>query len=117
MIPIDTTETEIFQNTDIFERVIDNPHEGIAIINNARTIEYINDRACEILSRPRDEIIGHDFLEFIHPNYSPLLSEKFDIVARYQGGANAGHTVKVGDKTILDYVIEKEYEIIAVRYE
>jgi len=27
------------------------------------------------------------------------LAENFDIVARYQGGHNAGHTVKIGDKT------------------
>jgi adenylosuccinate synthase len=27
-----------------------------------------------------------------------LLSERFDIVARYQGGHNAGHTVKIGDQ-------------------
>ena len=28
-----------------------------------------------------------------------LLTTRFDIVVRYQGGANAGHTVVVGDKT------------------
>lgn len=28
-----------------------------------------------------------------------LLASQFDIVARYQGGANAGHTIKWGDKT------------------
>jgi adenylosuccinate synthase len=27
-----------------------------------------------------------------------LLSEKFDAVARYQGGHNAGHTVYIGEK-------------------
>ncbi|HZT34076.1 MAG TPA: adenylosuccinate synthase [Bryobacteraceae bacterium] len=27
-----------------------------------------------------------------------LFSERFDIVARYQGGHNAGHTVKIGDR-------------------
>jgi len=27
-----------------------------------------------------------------------LLSERFDIVARYQGGHNAGHTVRIGDR-------------------
>ena len=27
-----------------------------------------------------------------------LLSENYDIVARFNGGANAGHTIKVGDK-------------------
>ena len=28
-----------------------------------------------------------------------LLAERFDVVARYQGGANAGHTVVVGEET------------------
>ncbi len=34
-----------------------------------------------------------------------LLSEDVDIVARYQGGANAGHTVVVGDKTYVLHLI------------
>jgi adenylosuccinate synthase len=28
-----------------------------------------------------------------------LLAERYEIVARYQGGSNAGHTVVVGDET------------------
>lgn len=28
-----------------------------------------------------------------------LLAEKYDIIVRFQGGDNAGHTVKVGEKT------------------
>lgn len=34
-----------------------------------------------------------------------LLSENVDIVARYQGGANAGHTVVIGDKTYVLHLI------------
>ncbi len=34
-----------------------------------------------------------------------LLSEKYDIVARYQGGANAGHTVQIGDETFILHLI------------
>lgn len=30
-----------------------------------------------------------------------LLGSEFDIVARFQGGANAGHTVKINDKTFI----------------
>ena len=30
-----------------------------------------------------------------------LLSERFDIVARYQGGHNAGHTVEIGEKKFI----------------
>ncbi|MCB1168310.1 MAG: adenylosuccinate synthase [Leptospiraceae bacterium] len=33
------------------------------------------------------------------------LSENIDIIARYQGGANAGHTVKVGDETYIFHLI------------
>jgi len=34
-----------------------------------------------------------------------ILSEKFKIVARYQGGANAGHTVIIGDKKYILHLI------------
>lgn len=34
-----------------------------------------------------------------------LLSENYDIVCRYQGGANAGHTVEIGDKKFILHLI------------
>src|SRR5918911_321998 len=34
-----------------------------------------------------------------------LLAERFDVVARYQGGHNAGHSVKVGDKSYALHLI------------
>ncbi|MGE5399224.1 MAG: adenylosuccinate synthase [Ignavibacteriales bacterium] len=34
-----------------------------------------------------------------------ILSENYDIVARYQGGANAGHTVEIGDKQFILHLI------------
>ena len=34
-----------------------------------------------------------------------ILSERFDVVVRYQGGANAGHTVQVGDKQFILHLI------------
>ncbi len=34
-----------------------------------------------------------------------LLSEKYDIVARYQGGANAGHTVQIGEEKFILHLI------------
>jgi adenylosuccinate synthase len=34
-----------------------------------------------------------------------ILSERFDIVVRYQGGANAGHTVEVGNKKFVLHLI------------
>ena len=34
-----------------------------------------------------------------------FLSERFDVVARYQGGNNAGHTVVVGEDKIVLHLI------------
>ncbi len=34
-----------------------------------------------------------------------LLAPTMDIVARYQGGANAGHTIKWGDETFVLHLI------------
>lgn len=34
-----------------------------------------------------------------------ILSEKYKVVARYQGGANAGHTVEIGDKKYVLHLI------------
>jgi len=34
-----------------------------------------------------------------------ILSEKYEIVARYQGGANAGHTIEIGDKKFILHLI------------
>jgi len=34
-----------------------------------------------------------------------ILSERFDVVARYQGGNNAGHTVVVGEDKIVLHLV------------
>ena len=34
-----------------------------------------------------------------------LISKEYDVVARYQGGANAGHTVEIGDKKYVLHLI------------
>jgi len=34
-----------------------------------------------------------------------ILSEKYEVVARYQGGANAGHTVEIGDRQFILHLI------------
>ena len=34
-----------------------------------------------------------------------ILSDRYDIVARYQGGANAGHTIVIEDKEYILHLI------------
>ena len=34
-----------------------------------------------------------------------ILSERYDIVVRYQGGANAGHTIQLGERQFILHLI------------
>jgi PAS domain S-box-containing protein len=53
-------------------KILKHTVEGIAIICEDKGIEYVNDRACEILSKTRDEILGQPLLKFIHPDSSNI---------------------------------------------
>src|SRR5688500_8445424 len=56
--------------------------------------------SCEELARvPGTCVIGLQWGDEAKGKLVDLLTAQFDIVVRYQGGANAGHTVVVGDQT------------------
>jgi adenylosuccinate synthase len=54
---------------------------------------------------PVDIIVGAQWGDEGKGKVVDLLSEHADIVARYQGGANAGHTVCIGDKQYVLHLI------------
>src|SRR5512133_3672658 len=54
---------------------------------------------------PRDIVIGAQWGDEGKGRVVDLLSEKSDLIARYYGGDNAGHTVTVGDKIYKLHVI------------
>jgi adenylosuccinate synthase len=53
----------------------------------------------EYLSVPGTCVIGLQWGDEAKGKLVDLLTSRYEIVVRYQGGANAGHTVVVGDKT------------------
>jgi len=50
-------------------------------------------------------IVGSQWGDEVKGKIVDLLSKRYDIVVRYQGGANAGHTVQVGDKQFILHLI------------
>lgn len=54
---------------------------------------------------PNTVVIGAQWGDEGKGKIVDVLSEKADIVARYQGGANAGHTVVVGDRSYVLHLI------------
>jgi adenylosuccinate synthase len=57
------------------------------------------------LQRNATVLVGAQFGDEGKGKLVDYLSEKFDIVVRYQGGANAGHTICFDDKTVVLHLI------------
>jgi adenylosuccinate synthase len=56
-------------------------------------------------TRPATVIIGTQFGDEGKGKLVDYLSDKYDIVVRYQGGANAGHTICFDNKTVVLHLI------------
>ncbi|HPI02221.1 MAG TPA: adenylosuccinate synthase [Candidatus Goldiibacteriota bacterium] len=54
---------------------------------------------------PADVIIGSQWGDEGKGKIVDLFSEKYDVIVRYQGGANAGHTVIIGDKKYVMHLL------------
>jgi len=56
-------------------------------------------------SRSATVIVGTQFGDEGKGKLVDYLSDKYDIVVRYQGGANAGHTICFDNKTVVLHLI------------
>ncbi len=66
-----------------YKAVVEHSHDGILIVGEDYGFEYVNDKLCEILARRHEEIIGHDFREFLDEESHRLVSERY--VKRQRG--------------------------------
>ncbi len=49
----------------MFRSIVENSHSGIFTIDESFKISYANDMVSLLLERPNDQIVGHDFREFM----------------------------------------------------
>lgn len=78
MESINPTNLEIPEENITLKLVVENSLEGIAIIGEDYTIEYVNDKVCEIIGMQRDDVLGQDFRQFVHSASSNLVSERYE---------------------------------------
>jgi PAS domain S-box-containing protein len=74
---IGPTDSLLSDAQKTLELMAENSHEGIAIIGSDYKVECINDRICELLGRPREEILGQSFLAFVESDSSELVLERY----------------------------------------
>jgi len=79
------------ESEERFRSIVENAHSGILIVDEAYRFLYVNDELCRILDRKREEIIGHDFREFLDEESRDLVAERYrrrqageDVPARYE---------------------------------
>ncbi len=78
-------EEELRESEQKYRSIVENAHSGILIIDENYTLTYVNDTLCEILGYPRDEIIDHDFREFLDEASTQLVTDRY---RRRQRGEN-----------------------------
>ncbi|MBL7135152.1 MAG: PAS domain S-box protein [Candidatus Marinimicrobia bacterium] len=84
-------EETLHKSEERFRSIVENSHDGIIIIDDDYKFLYVNDEFCKILDRPRTEIIGKDFREFLDGESLTLVTDYYirrqkgeDVPPRYE---------------------------------
>jgi len=65
-------------NDDILEAILNDSHEGIAILGDDYRIEYVNEQTCAIFGGTYEDLIGHDFREFLQEDVAKMVAENYE---------------------------------------
>jgi two-component system cell cycle sensor histidine kinase/response regulator CckA len=68
-----------------FRSIVENSHNGILIVDEFYKFIYVNDELCRMLDYPREEIIGHDFREFLDDEAIKIVSDHYIRRQKYEG--------------------------------
>ncbi|MHA2005272.1 MAG: PAS domain-containing sensor histidine kinase [Candidatus Thorarchaeota archaeon] len=64
-------------NEEVLRAMIDNTHDAIALIGDEFKIEYVNEQAAVFFGGAREDLIGHDFRDFMTKEVGALMSERY----------------------------------------
>jgi PAS domain S-box-containing protein len=70
-------EESLRESEERFRSIVENSHDGILIVDEDYTFIYVNDELCRLLQYPRDEIVGHDFREFLDEESKKLVVDRY----------------------------------------
>lgn len=77
------TEELLRENEEQYRAVVENSHNGIAIIGEDFKFIYVNNKLCETFGRKSIEIIDKDFREFLDDESKQLVGDRYN--KRQQG--------------------------------
>ncbi len=60
-----------------YRSIVENSHAGILVVDDSYRFVYVNNELCRILGRSREEILGHDFREFLDDESRNLVTDRY----------------------------------------
>jgi PAS domain S-box-containing protein len=107
-------EEKLMEREELFRSIVENSHDGIAIIDGNYKITYANGELSNILGYPREEIVEQDFRKFLTEECKALFTNK-KLCAQARQHENE-------DKVVSEYKlkivrkdgVEREIEVRAV---
>ncbi len=70
-------EEKLEDQHEAFKIIVEQSQLGILVVDDNYRFVYVNDGLCTMLGRQRNEILGHDFREFLHPDSIALVTERY----------------------------------------
>ena len=64
-------------NDEILRAMIDNTHDGIALIGDKFKIEYVNAQGAKLFGGVKEDLIGHDFRQFMTKEVASLVGKRY----------------------------------------
>ncbi|MGC9363264.1 MAG: PAS domain S-box protein [Fidelibacterota bacterium] len=84
-------EKELQESEGRYRAVVENSQSGVLIVGDNYRFTYVNDTLCKMLLCRQEDIIGHDFREFLDEESKSLVSDMYekrrrgeDIPSRYE---------------------------------
>jgi PAS domain S-box-containing protein len=86
-------EEKLKTSEKLYRGIIETTHEGVAISDPEGCFTYVNSRFEDMIGFKKEELIGHDILEFMDDDQKPLIKnsrkrihngEKFEIQCKFQ---------------------------------
>jgi len=70
-------EKALEESEDRYRSIVENSNQGIVVVDENYTLEYVNDKICEILGISRNELTGQDFRMSIDQSSRELVVKNY----------------------------------------
>jgi PAS domain S-box-containing protein len=70
------SEEALRESEERYRQLVETMNEGLAKADQDYTFTYVNERFCLMLGYPREEILGHHLMEFVHEDYRESMTDQ-----------------------------------------